>query len=279
MPCTPITPLEPPPLRPDAVAGSDEALAHSAAWARIEFAAASTCGSAHALNEDAHSTPERAGRLFVVADGVGGGALARTASRQLVARLHRSLDVQRIDAQRIRQAVLDADRAIKRYIERRADAPGAATLVLAAPANLLASRWLVGWVGDCRAYRIGAGGGSASLLTQDDSFRHLNETPPPGSSPDDPARMVGNGATLGANVVPCELAQGELLMLCSDGVHKHVEALALGRVLGTAGGSLAQRCDALVALARSNGSADDATVLLLRHGGFALPWSRRGAKK
>ncbi|WP_284619463.1 PP2C family protein-serine/threonine phosphatase [Aquabacterium humicola] len=272
METTPITPLEPP---PQGAAALDDCQADASAWARISFASASSCGSLHRHNEDAVSPPERAGRLFVVADGVGGGALARAASRQLVARLHRSLDGQRIDAERIRQAVLEADRAIRRYIERRAEAPGAATLVLAAPANLRATRWLIGWVGDCRAYRIDTGG-AVQALTRDDSFRHLNETPPPGSTPDDPARMVGNGATLGPNLAPCVLAPGQRLMLCSDGVHKHVDEAALGRLLA-APAPLAPACDALLALARRNGSADDATALLLQHGGFTWPWLRRGA--
>ena len=35
------------------------------------------------------------------------------------------------------------------------------------------------------------------MLTCDDTFRHLGEPPPPGGAPDDPARMVGNGATAG----------------------------------------------------------------------------------
>ena len=34
--------------------------------------------------------------------------------------------------------------------------------------------------------------------------------------------MVGNGAVAGANVALHDLAAGDLLALCSDGVHKHL---------------------------------------------------------
>ena len=59
----------------------------------------------------------------------------------------------------------------------------------------LLSRWLIAWVGDCRIYRVRAAHDEpAELLTRDDTYGHLGEEPPPGGSPDDPARMVGNGA-------------------------------------------------------------------------------------
>jgi protein phosphatase len=264
---TPTTPLEPPP-------GWDPAPARAAtrrsAWARLEVAVASSCGRGHEQNEDAHSPLALAGRLFVVADGVGGGAMAHTASRLLVARLHRELDGERLTAELISSAVQGADEAIARHIASRSETPGAATLALCAPANLRATRWFVAWVGDCRVYRVAAGGAGAQLLTHDDTFAHLGETPPPGSSADDPARMVGNGATTGANVVVCRLAAGERLALCSDGVHKHLQE-ADWRCIAEPGAPLARGCEALVALARQRGSTDDATLLLLRRRGLALP--------
>jgi serine/threonine protein phosphatase PrpC len=58
------------------------------------------------------------------------------------------------------------------------------------------------------------------------------------------------------------LGRDDLLLLCSDGVHKHLDSRDWAGVLG-APASLAQRGQALVALARKRGSVDDATVLLL----------------
>ena len=74
--------------------------------------------------------------------------------------------------------------------------------------------------------------------------------------------MVGNGATTGANVAIHGIGRDDLLLLCSDGIHKHLDGADWCAVLG-APVSLAQRGQALVALARKRGSVDDATVLLL----------------
>ena len=72
----------------------------------------------------------------------------------------------------------------------------------------LLSRWLIAWVGDCRIYRVRtAHDEPAELLTRDDTYGHLGEDPPPGGSPDDPARMVGNGAVAAPNVASVELAR------------------------------------------------------------------------
>ena len=275
------TPVEPcPRVAPRVVAAvpaEAQQASHGTPLGRIDVAVASSCGSQHACNEDAHSALSGAGLLFVVADGVGGGAMAQLASRELVAHLHDALDACRPDAALVDRAVLDADRAIARRIAERTERPGAATVVLCAPVNAFASKWLVAWVGDCRAYRLTmAGEPRIEPLTRDDTFRHLHEAPPSGGSPDDPARMVGNGATTGASAAVHDLPTGDLLALCSDGVHKHLGAGDWRRVLMQRV-SLVQRCEDLVAVARANGSADDATVLLVQRVGVAIPgaaWAR-----
>ncbi len=71
-----ITPIEPSrTARASARSTSTSAPTH-AVYAnpsrRLEAAVASAGGSQHAVNEDAHSALGGTGRLFVVADGVGG---------------------------------------------------------------------------------------------------------------------------------------------------------------------------------------------------------------
>ena len=236
---------------------------------------ASSCGSQHEANEDAHSAADGTAQLFVVADGVGGGAMAQWASRQLVLLLHQALDARPVDAAVVCHAMLDADRSLARHIAQLADAPGAATVALCAPVNPLGSKWLIAWVGDCRVYRLNRRAGRGiELLTRDDTFRHLNELPPRGGSLDDPARMVGNGATSGANVAWHDLRRGELLALCSDGVHKYLGPDDWSKLMKQAV-PLERRCEDLIARARANGSNDDATVLLLQRTDEAAP-QRRG---
>jgi protein phosphatase len=235
----------------------------SNAWVRLEAAAASAPGKRRSVNEDWHSALDAEAPLFVVADGVGGGAMAARASRELVSQLHDSLDRRTMDADAIRSALLRADREVRRSIASHTRASGAATVALCAGLGRTLSHWLVGWVGDCRVYRIGARlGEPAELLTVDDTYGALNEQPPPGGSVEDPARMVGNGAVHAPNVEEIALHRGEMLVICSDGVHKHVAPDELARVLR---GSvpLARRCWQVLALARARGSTDDATVLVV----------------
>ena len=278
-----ITPIEPGrPSRPMSLATAARA-AHQAVYAnafrRLEAAVASSCGSQHPVNEDAHSALEGSARLFVVADGVGGGAMAHTASGLLVAALHEQLEAQPVDGDRVAAAMLGADRAIAAAIARVTDRPGAATVALCAPLDVSAAQWLVGWVGDCRAYRWSPRDDARiELLTRDDTFAHLGETPPPGGAPGDPARMVGNGATTGANAVTIAIERGDILALCSDGVHKHVADADWCRVL-VSQLPLARRADALVALARAHGSVDDATVLLLQRSEPGWRDLRRAARR
>ena len=54
----------------------------------------------------------------------------------------------------------------------------------------------------------------------------------------------------------------EMLVLCSDGVHKHVAPRDIARLL-RGPTPLARRCVRLVELARTRGSSDDATVLVV----------------
>jgi len=259
---------------------SDAAFVREAVFAtqsaRLYVAVASSRGGRHAVNEDGHTTLDGDMPLFVVADGVSSGAMAARASGDLVAHLHAALGEGPVDAEAVRRAVLDADRAIARSIARRTDAPGAATLALCAATDAALSSWLVAWVGDCRVYRLGTTDRRpAELLTRDDTYRHLDEASPPGGSPDDPARMIGNGAVDVPNLRQVDLGAGEMLVLCSDGVHRHANQEDMGRLLhGSA--PLARRCVKLVELARTRGSRDDATVLAVQRSVLAPVPMMRG---
>jgi len=259
---TPRDPVVPPWRGPRPLSPRDYCV-RSNAFVRLEAAAASAPGKRRSVNEDWHSTLDANAPLFVVADGVGGGAMAARASRELVSQLHASLDDRAIDAAAIRNALLRADREVRRSIASHTRASGAATVALCAGLGRTLSRWLIGWVGDCRVYRIGARPDEpAELLTVDDTYGALKEMPPPGGSTEDPARMVGNGAVHAPNVEQVALRRGEMLVICSDGVHKHLAPDDLARVLrGSA--PLARRCWQVLALARARGSTDDATVLVV----------------
>jgi hypothetical protein len=164
------------------------------------------------------------------------------------------------DAEAIARAVLEADRLVQARLAERTAAPGAATLV-SCVRGASAARWRVAWVGDCRATparadRPGerarglAATRAAQPLTRDDTYANLGERPPAGGSPDDPARMVGNGAVVGPNVVEATLAPGEALLLCSDGLHRHLSSAEMADAFARHA-SPAAACGALVEQARA----------------------------
>jgi len=113
------------------------------AWSRLAIAAASARGRHHRVNEDCHSPLDGIAPVFIVADGVGGGAMASWASKQLVARVHRRLERARIDADAIRDALLDADRGIAKGIADQSATTGAATVALCAGSGAMACERLV----------------------------------------------------------------------------------------------------------------------------------------
>ena len=90
-------------------------------------------GTKRDTNEDSHSALDGSTPLFVVADGVGGGAMAAQASRELVSHLHAALDHRRLDAAVDSQR--SPPRGSRRRPQHRAAEPrtsGAATVALCA---------------------------------------------------------------------------------------------------------------------------------------------------
>jgi hypothetical protein len=119
---SPITPIEPSAHRGGAE-GAGRQAAYTTAFSRIDAAVASSRGSHHANNEDAHADLDGSGGLFIVADGVGGGALGRAAA----AARHAAAGGSRRPSTRCRTgatAMLHADRTIARAIAQR-PLPGA----------------------------------------------------------------------------------------------------------------------------------------------------------
>ena len=66
------------------------------------------------------------------------------------------------------------------------------------------------------------------------------------------------------HVAERELADGEMLLLCTDGVHTVVEPETLVALLSS-GGDLRAIADSVVAAALERGSRDNVTALLVRY--------------
>ena len=245
----------------------------------LSAAYASETGSAHARNEDCCShapSAERPG-FCGVADGVGGGAHGEIASSVLLRHCAQAPKETYCDPDRLVEWLTRGDAQVREAIARRTDQAGAATLAAAwFPSQSTA--YLLN-VGDCRVYQLKPRkqGYAIQQLTVDQTYASFAQQPPPNGRLDDPARMVGAGAVGIPPVVRAQIRAHELLLLCSDGVHKFVADEQIAELVSggiSEGSSLATICDALVHAAKRNGSQDDASALLvMRRPWFTPRWA------
>ncbi len=235
----------------------------------LDAAARTHAGKTRTSNEDAWLCRPAAG-LFAVVDGLGGEEAGEVAAAIAVAAIAEVPDLpdlpgETILAQALRVArdrVLDeADR------DEKKDGMGAvATALRFDDAGQVVS---IAHVGDTRAYLVHAGG--VRVLTHD----HVAEGP--AGKKRQVARDLGRRDLKGEWVETsrARVARGDLLVLCSDGLHDVVGAEELANELlrlraeAKSADAVATR---LVGMALSGGGPDNVTVVAVRVGRF-----RRGA--
>lgn len=245
----------------------------------LEFAELSDPGRVRGHNEDSvgHALPESAARarthgwLFGVADGVGGQDQGEVASRVAVETLlagfnqspagesHPSL------LQRLVQAA-----NVQVYETGRAASPGGVAMATTIVACALRyDRAAIAHVGDSRCYLVRRGG--ASLLTRDHTV--VNDQVRLGVlSARDAARSearhvlsrsLGNDLFVGVETSDHQVFPGDVLLLCSDGLHGSVEPADIaGAVARNA--PLAEAAARLVTLANERDGGDNISVQLIR---------------
>ena len=198
--------------------------------------------------------------LLAVADGVGGGPggeiAADAAVQELADRFFAGT------AGTIEERLADAFREANTAVLRAADASGkpqaASTLVAVA---VRGGRAVIANLGDSRAYLVR--GGAARQLTKDHS----------GDIAHGITRFVGDPRGVQPDVFVEDLVMGDRLLLCSDGLTRHVRdeeiAATLVGALRMATPSTSKRLppldaavDTLVGLANSRGGEDNITVAL-----------------
>src|SRR3984957_13532882 len=85
-------------------------------------------------------------------------------------------------------------------------------------------------------------------------------------------RALGTEDSVEPDLEDHEFATGDVLLLGSDGMSRYVKEEKMLEVL-SGEGSLSEACDALIEAAKSGGSGDNITCLLLR--GAGQPWGER----
>jgi protein phosphatase len=232
--------------------------------ALVEVARLSDTGRVRHHNEDRSLATAR---LLAVADGMGGAKAGEVAAQVAVDSVARLDDG--ADADEVQAALERANRAIRRMARDDPDKSGMGTTMTAA--MLRDGRLDVVHVGDSRAYlwRDGA----LTQVTDDHSV--VAELVRRGTITAEEAehhphrnvitRALGAEDEVTTDVRSTEVAAGDVVLVCSDGLSSYVSEASIAEVLG-GGGALAESARALVARANGAGGVDNVTVVLARVG-------------
>ena len=245
----------------------------------VEFAHLSDCGRVRGHNEDylgyvVPGTPAEVrthGWLFALADGVGGQERGEVASRAAVESLlagfraaaggdlHTTLLPRLVQEANVR--VYETGR-----VASRGGVPMATTVVACA---LRFDRAAVAHVGDSRCYLIRRG--HAKLLTRDHTVASEHARLGLLSAQDAAeaptrhllTRSLGTELIVGVETSDNQVLAGDVLLLCSDGLHGAVPASEMAHLVSH-GGDLNAAGQKLVALANQRDGSDNISLMLIR---------------
>jgi serine/threonine protein phosphatase PrpC len=247
---------------------------------RIEYAASTDVGMVRQQNEDRLlCSPELA--LFGLADGMGGHAAGEVAAQialdtvraevtrpQAVSTLEAYVAGPSLDARHAVLALLRriAEAANTAVHDARRDDPALAGMGTTLDFVLLAhSRAFFAHVGDGRAYLVRPT--TTLQLTQDhalyDTLRAAGSPTPHKKPPRNPVvHAIGISETVTVDTLFVDLARGDRILLCSDGVHASIESeAALSRFC--ARGTIEDVATGLIKHARDRGGHDNASAIVI----------------
>ena len=229
-------------------------------------ASRSHAGRVRKVNEDAClDQPEH--RVWAVADGMGGHSLGEFASRLAIRSLtdlpaSHSLEHYVAHAH---ERLQSANRRLRAEAARR-DVPVIGTTIAALLASGRHCACL--WAGDSRIYLYRAG--RLRLLTRDHSQVEAARSLHPPNSDETVqlpprnviTRALGAADTLEIDRGAVEVLDGDVFLLCSDGLTNEVNELAIEEALLP--GNCGQASQALLELALERGGHDNITVVVVR---------------
>jgi PPM family protein phosphatase len=253
----------------------------------VEFAQLSDIGRVRQANEDcfghvAPATPEEArsrGWLFSLADGVGGHDYGEVASRTAVecvlagfrqaspGESHSALLERLIKA--ANTSVIDAGHA--------ATSGGARMATTFVACALRYDRATVAHVGDSRCYLVR--NGQATVLTRDHSVANeqirLGIASASETSRHLLVRSLGAELFVNVDVQEHQVLLGDVLLLCSDGLHNSVNGSEIA-ALTSQGGDLEPAARRLVDIANQRDGSDNITLQIIRIRGVERVGMYRG---
>jgi protein phosphatase len=225
-------------------------------------AAQTDVGRVRSRNEDACLAQPQRG-LWVVADGMGGHAFGDVASRTIVEALDRlppATNLSRfIDA--ARAALVQVNGTLRAEARaRHVPVMGSTVVVLLAVGTEAACLW----AGDSRIYLYRHG--RLQQLTRDHSqaaalqARGVDAAASAAVGGNMITRAVGASDTLDVEVTTLPVRDGDIFLLCSDGLSNPVPEQDIRETLAC--GDCAQAAQKLVRMALENGGRDNVTVVV-----------------
>jgi serine/threonine protein phosphatase PrpC len=248
---------------------------------RIRYAAKTDQGLKRNHNEDYFCLIEEE-QLFLVADGMGGHACGEVASkmaaeviREFFARtrdddvtwpykMDHSLSVLE---NRLSVAIRLANKKIHESASKDVRFNGMGTTIVIG--QIADERFYVAHVGDSRCYRIRQG--QVKQITRDHSLLEDYKEARPGMSDEEQrkfphknviTRALGMRDTVQVDITSEEICDGDIFLLCSDGLSGMVPDAALAEIVKT-GADLDATVNNLVSAANAAGGTDNITVLVL----------------
>ena len=235
----------------------------------IAYHGATDVGNVRTNNEDVFSISE-ACHFCLVADGMGGAAAGEVASRifaetaKAVFAGHDGSSEENTIA-RVQTTFKLANDKILKHVGRNPGDQG-----MGCTAELLAfthDTFIIGHVGDSRTYRLR--NNTFKQLTKDHSL--VQEQLDQGLITQEEAqhhamrnvilRAVGVNETVALDILKGKRMTGDLFLLCSDGLTDMVEEPVLFEILSS-DGTLDEKTQALIELAKHAGGKDNVTVVL-----------------
>ncbi len=236
----------------------------------LKAAGCTDVGLRRAENEDTWAMAPHLG-LVLVADGMGGHSAGQVASQLAARAAVRAIETLHGSearlAERLRHAVAAANRTIHTAAQERADCAGMGTTLVAVLFD--GERAALAHVGDSRAYLVRQG--RIRQLTDDHSIvgellrrREISED----AAREHPHRHVltralGVRPRVEPDLAELTPAEGDVFVLCSDGLTTHVEDHEIAKAL-VGEPDLQRVCEDLVDAANGRGGEDNTTVVMAR---------------
>ncbi len=224
-------------------------------------------GRVRAINQDAFYQPRPGETFAVIADGMGGHQAGDVASKLAVEEFTRWLKcAPRPSEDTLRYAVSEANRAV--YMKSRAEQDKAGMGTTLTALWLEDDGALLAHVGDSRAYRFRDG--VLEQMSRDHSL--VGEMMERGELTEEEARVhprrhyitraIGTGSRVEADITRFDRREGDVWLLCSDGLSMYFTREELQNVL-RGRRKWQMKVEDLVKTALDRGGADNVTALLV----------------